>query len=139
MKVKDVMSAEVFVLNPHRTIAEAARYMDRLDIGVIPIVEDGRVVGILTDRDLAVRAIAADRPLQTPVSRIMSQEVKCCHEGDDIETAAELMGELQVRRLPVLDARGRLSGIVALGDLAAHRIPAASALEWISQPQFFTH
>ena len=136
MKVKDVMTTEVVVARPDQTIADAARMMAECDAGVLPVGEDDRLVGMITDRDIAIRAVARDLPCDTPVGEVMSKEVLYCFEDETIEHVAENMGEQQVRRLPVLNREKRLVGILSLGDLAANAKPKTSgqAITAISRP-----
>ena len=118
MKVHECMSREVTIASPKQTIAEAARLMAECDSGVLPVGENDRLVGVITDRDIAIRAVAQKRGPETPVRDIMSKEVLYCYEDDDVEDCAGNMGDQQVRRLPVLDRDKRLVGIVSLGDIA---------------------
>ena len=118
MKIKEVMTQDVALADPEMTIADAARMMVRCDAGALPVGEDERLVGMITDRDIAVRAVAKDLPCDTPVRDVMSKEVLYCFEDEDVEKVADNMGEQQVRRLPVLDRDKRLVGIVSLGDLS---------------------
>ena len=136
MKIKDVMTDDVVVAAPDQTIADAARMMARCDAGALPVGQDDRLVGMITDRDIALRAVARDLPPDTPVRECMSQEVLYCFQDEDVEHVAENMGEQKVRRLPVLDREKRLVGIVSIGDLALHSKPKTSgqAIAAISQP-----
>lgn len=121
MKISDCMTRKVRVVNPSQTLQEAARMMGELDAGVLPVGENDRLVGMLTDRDIAVRAIAAGKGPDTPVSEAMTRDVKYCFEDEDVEHVTRTMGELQVRRLPVMSREKRLVGIVTLGDIATGR------------------
>lgn len=136
MKIAKIMTHEVHAITPDRTIREAARLMDELDVGALPVCEGKRLVGMITDRDITVRATSVGlAPEQTHVRDIMSDNVWWCFDDDDVNRAAELMGAHQVRRLPVLDRRGDFVGIVALGDLVTHREQeAAHALLLVSTP-----
>ena len=136
MHVKEAMSGEVKIVNPNQTIRDAARLMAQLDCGCLPVGEDDRLVGMITDRDIAVRAVAAGKSLKTPVREIMSLEVKYCFEDADVDEVARNMADIKVRRLPVLNQRKRLVGIVSLGDIALTEgaDSAASALCGISGP-----
>jgi CBS domain-containing protein len=120
MRVRDVMSRGVECIGPERTIQEAARKMRDMDVGPLPVCGDGeRLVGMITDRDITVRATAEGcDPKQTTVREVMSEGIRCCFEDDDMEAAARLMQDEQLRRLVVLDENKRLVDIVALGDLA---------------------
>jgi len=121
MKVSDCMTRKVRVIEPAMTLREAARLMADLDAGVLPVGQNDRLVGMLTDRDIAIRAIGAGKGPDTRVSDIMSVEVKYCFEDEDIDHVVRNMGDLQVRRLPVMNRDKRLVGIVTLGDIATHR------------------
>lgn len=120
MKISDCMTRKVRVIDPSMTLREAARLMADLDAGVLPVGNRDRLVGMLTDRDIAVRGIAAGKGPDTPVSETMSPEVKYCYEDEDVDHVARNMGDLQVRRLPVMSRDKRLVGIVTLGDIACH-------------------
>src|SRR3990170_3430938 len=110
--------------------------MLRADAGSIPVCAGDKVIGMITDRDIAVRGIAEGRGPDTPVSELMSDGIICAHEDEDIDAVAQRMSDEQVRRLPVLDADGRLIGIVSLGDLAreTNGQTAHEAFEGVSQP-----
>jgi CBS domain-containing protein len=136
MQVKDAMSNDVRIVNPNQSIREAARTMAEIDAGALPVGENDRLVGMITDRDIAVRAVAQGKGPATLVRDVMSEEVKYCFEDDDIDEVAQNMADLKVRRLPVLNANKRLVGIVSLGDLALTDGPenAGEALCGISEP-----
>ena len=136
MKISEVMTTEVETISADRTAREAASFMLRADAGSIPVCEGDRVVGMITDRDIAVRGVAEGRGPDTPVSELMSDGIICAREDDDIQDVARRMSEEQVRRLPVLDADDRLCGIVSLGDLSreARGEAAQRALEGVSAP-----
>jgi CBS domain-containing protein len=136
MKVSEVMTTEVETISSDQTAREAASFMLRADAGSIPVCEGDRVIGMITDRDIAVRGVAEGRGPDTPVSELMSDGIICAHEDEDIESVARRMSEEQIRRLPVLDAEERLIGIVSLGDLAreARSEPAHEAFEGVSAP-----
>jgi CBS domain-containing protein len=130
------MSDDVRIANPNQPIRDAARLMAQIDTGVLPVGENDRLVGMITDRDIAIRAVAAGKGPDTPVREIMSHEVKYCFEDDDVEEVAQNMADLKVRRLPVLNRDKRLTGIVSLGDiaLADDGGSAGLALSGISEP-----
>jgi CBS domain-containing protein len=134
MKVSEVMTTEVETISSEQTAREAASFMLRADAGSIPVCEGDRVIGMITDRDIAVRGVAEGRGPDTPVSELMSDGIICAREDEDIETVAQRMSDEQVRRLPVLDAEERLIGIVSLGDLARETRgeTAHEALEGVS-------
>lgn len=118
MKVKDIMSSPVEEIRSDATISQAARMMQMSDIGVLPIMKDGDVVGVLTDRDIAIRVVAEGLdPQETAVSEVMSSEIICCSEDSSMEDAATLMEENQVHRLLVLSSANRVSGIVSIADI----------------------
>jgi CBS domain-containing protein len=120
MLVKEIMTRNVEVVSPGDTLEQAARKMDELDIGPLPVCEGQRVVGMLTDRDITVRATAAGcDPKTTLVSDTMSHDITYCFEDQDVREAAELMKQKQIRRLLVMNRANDLVGIVSLGDLAA--------------------
>jgi CBS domain-containing protein len=121
MKVSDCMTRDPRIVSPDQTIQEAARIMAEMDAGVLPVGENDRLVGMITDRDIAVRAVCAGKGPQTKISDAMTREVKYCFEDEDIEHVARNMGNLQVRRLPVMNREKRLVGIVTLGDIATNR------------------
>jgi CBS domain-containing protein len=119
MQLRDVMTRDVEVVRPESTLAEAARKMKELDVGPIPVCDDNQIIGMITDRDIATRAVAEGRdPKQTQVREVMTEDVVYCFEDQDIDEAARLMRERQVRRLLVLNRSRELTGIVSLGDLA---------------------
>jgi CBS domain-containing protein len=136
-QIKDFMSRDVKVISPDTTIEEAARAMRDGDFGMLPVGENDRMVGAISDRDIAIRAVAAGKGPGTTVREIMSEGVCWAYEDDTVDSAAKLMSEKQVRRLPVVSRDKRLVGIIALGDLAVDSSeirPAAEALAKISEP-----
>ena len=136
-QLKDVMSRDVKVISPELTIREAARTMLEGDFGMLPVGENDRMIGAISDRDIAIRAVAEGHGPETKVRAIMSAGIHWAYDDDTVEHAAKLMSNHQVRRLPVLDREKRLVGIVALGDIAvdsAQQKPAADALSKISEP-----
>jgi CBS domain-containing protein len=118
MNVSEVMTAQVVTATPASTITEIARMMARIESGAVPVVEDDKVVGLITDRDIVIRVIAEGLGLDRPVSEVMSEDVQTCTEDDNVADAAAKMGSHQIRRLVVLNERGRLTGILSLGDIA---------------------
>ena len=136
MKVSEVMTSDVQTVRPDQTAREAASFMLRADAGAIPVAEGERLLGMITDRDIAVRGVAEGHGPDTPVRDLMSNDMVCAHIDDSIEDAANKMSEAQVRRLPVVDHDDRLCGIVSLGDLARESASecAHEALEGVSQP-----
>lgn len=137
MKVREAMTRDVRLIAPDQSIQEAARLMAELDIGAVPVQEDDRLVGMITDRDIAVRAVAEGRGPDTPVRQIMSPEVKYCFDDQSVDEVTQNMGDLRLRRLPVLNRDKRLVGILSLGDLAIDETAqdeAGEALGRISRP-----
>lgn len=134
--VKDVMTSGVRTLAPQDTVVLAAQAMEELDIGVLPVCDGQRIVGMVTDRDIVVRGVAQDLPGSTRVEDVMSAQVEWVFEDEGLAEAAAKMQQLQIRRLPVLDREKRLVGIVSLGDLAAKGDvqQAGAALADISEP-----
>ncbi len=118
MNVSEVMTAQVITATPRATVAEVARTMAQIESGAMPISDDGKVVGLITDRDIVIRVVAEGIPLDTPVSQVMTDEVETCREDDSVADAAAKMGARQIRRLVVLNESGRLAGILSLGDVA---------------------
>jgi CBS domain-containing protein len=137
MKVREAMTRDVRLVKPEQPIREAAKLMADLDIGALPVQENDRLVGMITDRDIAVRAVGAGRGPDTPVGEVMSREIKYCYEDQSVDEVTQNMGELRIRRLPVLNRDKRLVGILSLGDLAIDegaRDEAGEALGGISRP-----
>ncbi|MFC4173206.1 CBS domain-containing protein [Microvirga sp. GCM10011540] len=136
MKISEIMTRNVRVVAPDKTIQEAARLMDEMNVGVLPVCDGRRLRGMITDRDITVRATAAGLPPDTTrVRDVMSDNVWWCFDDDDVDHIVELMSDHQIRRLPVVDHDKHLVGIVALGDLATDREDQAShALHRISIP-----
>jgi CBS domain-containing protein len=135
MKIKDTITRDVRTIAASSTIREAARLMAEIDAGSLPVSENERLVGMLTDRDIAVRAVAAGKGPDTTVGEAMSPEVLYCYDDQDIDEVCENMADEQVRRLPVVDRDKKLVGIVSLGDLAnaGETDAAGEALEGITR------
>jgi CBS domain-containing protein len=136
MKVSEVMTRDVATVRPDQPVQDAASFMLSADAGSIPVTEGERLIGMITDRDIAVRGIAKGYGPDTPVRELMTNDVVCVRIDDDCEEVANKMSEAQVRRLPVIDEQERLCGIVSLGDLAREtdNDTAEQALEGVSQP-----
>lgn len=136
MRVSDAMTANVRIANPQQTIAEAARMMAELDAGALPVGDGDRLVGMITDRDIAIRAIAAGKGPQTLVKDVMSKEVLYCFADQDLDEVVQNMADTKVRRMPVLNRDKRLVGILSLGDVALVDDPdvTGEALSEISEP-----
>jgi len=136
MKVADLMTPNPQTISPDDNLRYAAELMDELDVGVLPVCDGDRLAGVITDRDITVRATAAgDAPETTTVAEAMTDEVRWCFEDDDVREAERMMRQLQVRRLPVLSHDRRLVGMITLGDLAAKgALGVRDTLDVISQP-----
>ena len=135
MKVSEVMSTDVRVVSPSESIQSAAQIMADIDAGAVPVGENDKLVGMITDRDIAVRAVAKGKGPDTSVREVMTDEIKYCFEDEDLDHVTRNMGDLQVRRLPVVSRDKRLVGIISLGDVAVeHRPRAGEALSEISEP-----
>lgn len=134
MKVSEVMTTELETVRADQTAREAASFMLRADAGSIPVCDGQRVIGMITDRDIAVRGVAEGRDPSTPVSELMSKDIICARTDDDVDEVARRMSDEQVRRLPVIDAEENLVGIISLGDLARETRgeSAEQALEGVS-------
>ena len=136
MRVSELMTREVQLVSPNSPLVEAARQMRDADVGALPVGEDGRLAGMVTDRDIVVRAVADGRALeQATVADVLSTDVVTCREDDSIEDAADLMAQHQIRRLPVVRDDQQLVGIVALADIARNdQDTGGAALDDISEP-----
>jgi CBS domain-containing protein len=118
MKVREAMTGDVCIANPEQSIREAACLMAEIDAGSLPVGENDRLVGMITDRDIAVRAVAVGQSPETKIRDVMSKEVLYCFEDEDLDDVARNMSNVKVRRLPVLNRDKRLVGILSVGDLA---------------------
>jgi len=136
MKVCDAMSRDVQIASPKQSIREAARIMAKIDAGALPVGENDRLIGVITDRDIAVRAVAEGKAPTTKIRDVMSDEVLYCFEDQDLEEIAQNMAEMKIRRLPVVNRDKRLVGIISLGDLARSEDPDTTghAVSEISEP-----
>lgn len=137
MKVSELMTHEARVVRPDQPIREAAMFMLREDAGSMPVCDGDHLIGMLTDRDIAVRAVAEGRGPETPVRDVMTEEVVFCWADDEVENVAAKMADSKVRRVPVVAREGhRLVGIVSLGDIsqAGHDEVAHTALEGVTEP-----
>lgn len=136
MKISEIMTRDVCIARPDHSVEDVARMMLAIDAGWLPVGEGDRLVGTVTDRDIAVRAVGQGKGPKTPVREVMTPDVEFCFEDEDSAHVAQNMGELQVRRLPVLDRDKRLAGIVSLADIAkaerGQRV--GNALRQIAQP-----
>lgn len=137
MKISEIMSTEASCVGPDASLTKAAGMMRDLDVGGLPVCDNDRLAGMITDRDIAIRAVAEARdPAGTPVREVMSPEIVYAFADQDVEEVARLMEAKQIRRLPVLSREKRLVGIVSLGDMAieAGAQLSGEALKEISQP-----
>jgi CBS domain-containing protein len=144
MKISQIMSTNPRSVSPDTSVSDAARVMKEEDIGLVPVVERvggaetrGRLVGVITDRDITIRHVAEGRSSDAPVSDVMSGGVLTCGPDDSVATAMELMGREQVRRIPIVDERGSLVGVLAQADLtriAGQERGVERTVEQISQP-----
>ena len=136
MKVNEIMSRDVRVASPEDRICDVARTMGEIDAGALPVGENDRLIGMITDRDIAVRAVAQEKGPQTPVREVMSAEVKYCFDDQELDEVCRNMASEQVRRMPVVDRNKRLVGILSLGDISIEGSDrkAGEALEGISRP-----
>lgn len=136
MRISECMSRNVTMASPGQTVEEAARLMAQADAGMLPVAENDRLVGVITDRDIAIRGIGGGQGCEARVEAVMTREVRWCFEDESVEAVLATMGDQQVRRLPVLSREKRLVGIVSLSDLAAHGAPsdAGQALSDIARP-----
>ena len=139
MKAQDIMAKNPRTVTPETSVREAAQLMKTEDVGMLPVVRSGSksIVGIVTDRDIAIRHVAAGHSSpDCPVSEAMSADVKTCKDSDSVDEVMKVMGKEQVRRIPIVDERGDLVGIVAQADIArdADDKKAERTIEKISQP-----
>lgn len=135
MRVSEAMSREVRLTKPRQSIRAAAKLMAEIDAGALPVAERDRLVGMITDRDIAIRAVAAGKDADTPVREVMSPGVMYCFEDEELDHVAHNMGAIRVRRLPVVNRSKRLVGILSLGDIAAAGPdPVGEAIGGVSRP-----
>lgn len=136
MRAGEVMTTGVVAVRPDATVREAASMMDDLNVGALPVCDGRRLVGIITDRDITVRATADGmRPDTTPVHAVMTDDVCWCFADDSVEEIEREMAHRQIRRMPVVDRRKRLVGMLTLGDLVTDRAPGTeNTLRSISEP-----
>ena len=136
MRVSEIMTRDVRVASPGHTIQDAAAIMSMIDAGAVPVGDGDRLVGMITDRDIAIRAVARGKGPDTPVGDIMTADVMYCFEDEDTDHVLDNLGNQQVRRLPVVNRDKRLVGILSLGDLANREgnSHTGAALAEISRP-----
>lgn len=138
MEIREIMTRDVEVVAPNASVQTAAQRMKELNVGSLPVCDGERLLGMITDRDITIRATAGGKtPTQTPVSDSMSSGITYCFEDQSVSEAAKVMEEKQIRRLPILNRQKKLVGIVSLGDLAVDgnsKEMAGEAITEISQP-----
>ncbi len=136
MRVSDAMTREVRIASPGQSIRDVAKIMAEIDAGAMPVGDNDRLVGMITDRDIAIRAVAQGKGPDTPVRDVMSTDkVLYCYEDEELEQVAKNMSQQQVRRLPVVNREERLVGIVSLGNLAQREARSASkAVKGVTKP-----
>jgi CBS domain-containing protein len=136
MKVNEAMTRDVRVASPDETIRQAAEAMATLDAGVLPVGENDHLIGMITDRDIAIRGIAQGKDPTAKVRDVMTEDVKYCFDDQEVEEVTRNMADIQIRRLPVLNREKRLVGILSLGDIAISPASkeAGDALRGISRP-----
>ena len=138
-RISEVMTRGVEVIRPEESLQRAAQLMDELNVGALPVCKDDQLVGMITDRDITVRATAAGmEPSQHSVSEVMTEQTRWCTEDQSTDEVMRQMGDVQIRRLPVLDERGQIVGLVSLGDLATrqsqHTDEVLRDVSWPSEP-----
>ncbi len=137
--VADLMTRGVRSMSPQDTVVLAAQAMDELNVGVIPVVEGGKLVGMVTDRDIVVRGVSQEGDVKSlKLASVMSTNISCVRENDDVQRVLSQMAEAQVRRMPVVDQQDRLVGILSIGDIAAkdpaEKMDVGKSLGDISMP-----
>ena len=139
MHIFEIMTSNVETLPSNYTLLDAAKKMRDLNVGAIPVLEENRVVGMITDRDIVVRAIADElNPANTSLKEVMSRDIFSCRADDDVSEAARIMEERRVRRLLVQDSKGDVTGIISLGDIATHvsKDLSGEIIQQVSEPSF---
>ena len=146
MQIREIMTREVDVIPPTASVRDAALKMKELDVGAIPVCDGQKLAGLVTDRDITVRAVAEGRnPSEVRAAEVMSGDIAYCFEDETVEQAANLMESKQIRRLLILDRNKQLTGIISLGDISVRtegsrrKDLAAEALEEISEPAKAKH
>jgi len=136
MRVSEAMTRDVKLATPGQTIREVAKTMAEIDAGAMPVGENDRLIGMITDRDIAIRAVAQGKGPDTPVREVMSEHIHYCYDDEDIDEVAQNMGDIRVRRLPVVNREKRLVGIISLGDVARSEggETVGDAVVGVSQP-----
>jgi len=136
MKISECMTRDVRVADPAETLQDAARTMADIDAGILPVGKNDRLVGIITDRDIAIRAVGTGRAPDAKIRDVMSEEVKYCFADDEVDDILYEMAQQQIRRMPVVDRNKRLVGIVSISDLASYgeTMRAGETLGEIARP-----
>ena len=134
MKVSEAMTRDVQVTSPSQTIKDAAKIMASIDVGIVPVGENDRLVGMVTDRDIAVRGVAEGKGPDAKVSEVMTADVKYCFDDEDVEHVCQNLADQQIRRIPVVNRDKRLVGILSIGDLAISAGSTGDTLAGISRP-----
>ncbi|MBD8532571.1 MULTISPECIES: CBS domain-containing protein [unclassified Massilia] len=134
--IQDIMTRDVQTISPQDTVQRAAQLMDELNVGAIPVLDGDQLVGMITDRDITVRSVAVGQnPTSTQVADVMSTDVRTCTADQSVDDVLDTMGDVQIRRIPVLDAQSKVIGIVSLGDVATrHAADVDLTLDEISTP-----
>ena len=134
--IQDIMTRDVQTISPQDTVQRAAQLMDELNVGAIPVLDGDQLVGMITDRDITVRSVAVGQnPVSTQVADVMSTDVRTCTADQSVEEVLDTMGDVQIRRIPVLDEQSKVIGIVSLGDVATrHAADVDLTLDEISTP-----
>ncbi len=134
MNIRELMTADIQTVSPTDSVQQAAGFMLSADTGSIPVCENEKIVGMITDRDIAVRGTAKGLGPNCKVSEVMSSDVLCARDSDDVQSIAKQMADSQVRRMPVVDSNDKLVGMVSLGDLSREgkQDAASTALEGVS-------
>jgi len=134
--IQEVMTRDVQTISTQDTVQRAAQLMDELNVGAIPVLDDGRLVGMVTDRDITVRSVAVGQdPAATRVGDVMSTDVRTCTVDQRVEDVLAQMADVQIRRVPVIDANGQVIGIVSLGDVVTKApVEVEQTLDEISTP-----
>ncbi|SFB50231.1 CBS domain-containing protein [Azotobacter beijerinckii] len=126
MKIREIMTRNVQIVEPEQSIRDVAQLMEQIDSGALLVHEGDRLVGMITDRDIAIRAIAKGLGSDTPVRRVMTPNVRYCFDDEDVQHVASNMADIHLRRLPVMNRAKRLVGMVSLGNLASCNDPQLS-------------
>ena len=136
MRVSEAMTREVRVATPGQSIRDVAKIMDEINAGSVPVGDNDRLVGMITDRDIAIRAVAQGKGPDTPVREVMSSEkVLYCYDDEEVDSVAKNMSQHQVRRLPVVNRDKRLVGIISFGDVAQKEARSAGkAAKGVTKP-----